>query len=375
MNRSKAIDILRALAVLLVIGRHMDRCPERVSPPMHSFTDKWVNGGWLGVDLFFLLSGFLVSGLLFREHQKFGNISIKSFLIRRGFKIYPAFWLLTLVTLAFLFLCHDRFNPLAIPCEFLFVQNYGPSLWVHTWSLAVEEHFYFFLVIFLTLLSRIRPARNAFRIVPVVFVALAIMCLTLRILTWYIAPVFIDKIHTFPTHLRIDGLFCGVVISYFYHRHPNQFMEWTSRWRWYLFAAGLLLLAPYFCFEMKSVPFVFTFGFTLIYIGGASLFMALMTVDIPEAFIPKAVAYVGSHSYSIYLWHYPVIKWLVPFVAGTVKEQRNWLLYFATYVLGSIIFGIGMATLVEFPLLRLRDRWFPSRGRPLSTHDATPPVA
>jgi peptidoglycan/LPS O-acetylase OafA/YrhL len=93
MQRSKAIDILRALAVFLVLGRHM--IPVASAGPSipgyfaHSFTTLWVRGGWIGVDLFFVLSGFLVSGLLFRGHQKFGVLSGKDFLIRRGLKIYP----------------------------------------------------------------------------------------------------------------------------------------------------------------------------------------------------------------------------------------------------------------------------------------------
>jgi peptidoglycan/LPS O-acetylase OafA/YrhL len=365
MKRSRAIDLLRVLAVLLVMGRHMDRCPENVSPFLHWITDKWEIGGWIGVDLFFVLSGFLVSGLLFGEYEKHGNISMKTFLVRRGFKIYPAFWLLTMVSIVIFIWRGDHFKRLAIPSEFLFVQNYGPSFWNHTWSLAVEEHFYFFLVIFLFALLKFRTGANPFRIVPLMFGALAVTCLALRFLTLKASPQFIDKAQLYPTHLRIDSLFCGVVISYFYHMRPAQFMNWAKTWRWFLFAAGVACLAPAFFFVLKKTPWIFTLGFTLFYVGAACLLMAMLGISIPDHAWSKIGAYVGSHSYSIYLWHMPVLLWIVPLFVGTVKVDRNWFAYFSIYIFGSIAFGILMSTLLEFPMLRLRDRLFPSRSRPL----------
>jgi peptidoglycan/LPS O-acetylase OafA/YrhL len=79
--RLRELDFLRGIAILLVLLRHIH---------LFSFTK---NMGWIGVDLFFVLSGFLVSGLLFKEYIKFGNIRPKLFLIRRGFKIYPIYFL------------------------------------------------------------------------------------------------------------------------------------------------------------------------------------------------------------------------------------------------------------------------------------------
>jgi peptidoglycan/LPS O-acetylase OafA/YrhL len=78
--RNERLDILRCIAILLVFGRH------------GFIYGTWMNVGWAGVDLFFVLSGFLISGLLFNEYQKTGEISLKRFYLRRGFKIYPAFW-------------------------------------------------------------------------------------------------------------------------------------------------------------------------------------------------------------------------------------------------------------------------------------------
>ncbi len=92
--RSKPIDALRAVAVILVLGRHAHF-------PATTLTDIWHRGGWVGVDLFFVLSGFLVSGLLFREFQATGGVGWTRFVARRGFKIYPAFWCLIFFTIGF----------------------------------------------------------------------------------------------------------------------------------------------------------------------------------------------------------------------------------------------------------------------------------
>ena len=84
-TRLRELDFLRGIAILLVLLRHNY---------LFDFTFKI---GWIGVDLFFVLSGFLVSGLLFKEYLKFGNINPSLFLIRRGFKIYPIFYLTALL--------------------------------------------------------------------------------------------------------------------------------------------------------------------------------------------------------------------------------------------------------------------------------------
>ena len=78
--RLQEIDFLRGLAILIVLFRH------------HWLTSFTFNFGWAGVDLFFVLSGFLVSGLLFSEYKKFGDLKPFRFLVRRGFKIYPMFF-------------------------------------------------------------------------------------------------------------------------------------------------------------------------------------------------------------------------------------------------------------------------------------------
>ncbi len=134
MQRIREIDFLRGIAILLVLCRHISYIP------ILKF------GGWIGVDLFFVLSGYLVSKLLFHEYIKFGKINTKRFLIRRGFKIYPLFYSLTIITLLTNYFLGDiphikRPELNTTLNEIFFIQNYSFGLWAHTWSLAVEEHF------------------------------------------------------------------------------------------------------------------------------------------------------------------------------------------------------------------------------------------
>mgnify|MGYP001205359475 CR=1 FL=1 len=100
-SRNLNLDILRAIAILLVLGRHMQVCPSDISPTISAITQKWQDIGWIGVDLFFVLSGFLVSMLLFKEVRIKGRLSIRHFLIRRGLKIYPSFYFFILVTVLY----------------------------------------------------------------------------------------------------------------------------------------------------------------------------------------------------------------------------------------------------------------------------------
>src|SRR5713226_5024265 len=160
-KRNQSLDVLRGVAVLLVIANHY---------PYYALA----RAGWIGVDLFFVLSGFLISGLLFSDLLSQGSISLGRFFIRRGLKIYPAFYFfLGLTTLLSPGIRHDG----RILSEVFFLQSYLPRIWGHTWSLAIEEHFYIMLPLLLIVLNR----RNWLRHIPAISVALIVGCLAMRI--------------------------------------------------------------------------------------------------------------------------------------------------------------------------------------------------
>lgn len=179
------LDVLRGVAILLVLGRHIDSCPIEQPYPLYVAMRLWQRCGWIGVDLFFVLSGFLVSGLLFREYKQHGNIRLSRFFVRRGLKIYPAFYLFLAVIVG-LGLYRGEGVPLSsILAAAFFVQNYAPNLfgtWSHTWSLAVEEHFYLLVGILLAVLLR-RRADEPFRCLIPCYAGVAILVLGMRLLT------------------------------------------------------------------------------------------------------------------------------------------------------------------------------------------------
>src|SRR6185503_12824637 len=133
--------------------------------------------------------------------------------------------------------------------EVLFLQNYIGGVWWHTWSLAVEEHFYLLLAGATWLLAKAHPSQ-AFRAIPALSLIVAVTCLGLRIATPHTNfPQLIN-----PTHLRIDSLMFGVLLSYGWHF--GRLKEQARRWRGLLGVAGVVLLAPAFVFPLQATWWV-----------------------------------------------------------------------------------------------------------------------
>lgn len=203
---------MRGMAIILVLFRHQF---------LFSFTEKM---GWIGVDLFFVLSGFLVSGLLFKEYLRFGYIQPKRFLIRRGFKIYPIYYLFYLVYLIPIIMDHN-YNIRFILSDLTFTQNYIHGwgyAYAASWSLAVEEHFYFGFAILLWISLRnnyvklkVESNLKGSSRVEVFIYSTMILCLIFRVLS-NLTPYNYARNFTM-THLRIDSLLAGVLISYLYY--------------------------------------------------------------------------------------------------------------------------------------------------------------
>ena len=199
------------------------------------------------------------------------------------------------------------------------------------------------------------------------FVLVALLCLALRIYVNHHFP-YSHKTHIFPTHLRLDGLFFGVLLSYGFHRDPAVFIATAQRLRYVLAITGVLLLVPAFCLPLETSPFIPTFGLSLFYLGSGALVIAALGATNPRTFFGKALAYVGSHSYSIYLWHMPVAALVASIVRRLPGNYNNWYVFAVVCLVEyPSVFGIGMAILIEFPVLRIRDRLFPSRGLPLGS--------
>ncbi len=358
--RNQTLDVLRAVAVLLVFSRHS----EGALIVSHL--------GWAGVDLFFVLSGFLVSGLLFREYQQAGQIMPGRFLIRRGFKIYPQFYLLVAASVAGMLLSGSTLGWPQLFAEIAFFQNYASAIWAHTWSVAVEEHFYILLTLGLGILAR-QGGEDPFRRLPGWILTACGLILGLRIATWYWYPQPSDYIHVFPSHLRMDSLLWGVLLSYLTVFRPGDIGIFVHRFGPYIPQTSILLLSP-IAFLDQSHPFIYTFGFSMVSIGFALLMLTVLhPTNLParSGRTTRLLAKLGRASYAFYLWHGPVL-----FVDD--RLMAYWTMRGLTIPIAAnlaLTFGMNLAIaflstwLVEQPFLRLRDRWFPSRARSPS-HDA-----
>jgi peptidoglycan/LPS O-acetylase OafA/YrhL len=400
-KRLASLDSLRAVAILMVVGGHMPNIDfPQDDVLLRSITGYWKEGGWVGVDLFFVLSGFLIGGLLFREFKQYGGISFGRFFIRRGLKIYPPFFAMIAVTIIVRICLAEEMRSYNIAGEILFLQNYLGKLWIHTWSLAVEEHFYILLPLVLFVLMRRKPkSTNPFARIPVLFLVLAVGELCLRVLNARYWDTFRVTRCLHPTHLRIDSLMFGVLGAYYYYFRHDDFVNLVYPRRRLLAGLGICLFLPAFFLPLGSTPFIYTAGFTLFYLGGGLVLAAMVVRKSSPGPVLTLLAFIGSYSYSIYLWHVPFKDWLVsplvhffgldaymaiqevplgglPSRIVFVFATASYVAFESLYVCGSLLFGIAMGKLLEYPVLHLRDRIFPSRigAVVLDTSSASPPL-
>jgi peptidoglycan/LPS O-acetylase OafA/YrhL len=345
MKRIRQLDILRAFAVLLVTASHLT---------WHPILSRF---GWTGVDLFFCLSGFLISGLLFRDYKASGRIHWWRFIIRRGFKLYPAYYTLIFGTVIF-------YKTSGIPLhwkdlwpDLIFVQDYKAGTWGHLWSLGIEEQFYLLLPFCLWLMVQRRQERP-FHWLPWLCGVVAVACLSMRAVQFYRVSPFDHYRLMRPFHLRCDSLFFGVLLSYLNEFRPESLKAlFYGRGR-FLVATSIVCIIPAVLFEQET-PFMYVFGLTLLYLGYGGILLYSLSCQSGEGVLVRLLSRIGRSSYSVYLWHLPVAWFSVSVLQGHLHWSRNPV--FGTYMLASVVVGIGMAQLIECPVLRFRERVFPDK--------------
>ena len=365
MNRLKELDFLRGIAIILVMLRHK------------YISEYTTNMGWIGVDLFFVLSGFLVSGLLFREYIKFGNIEPKRFLIRRGFKIYPIYFISYPLYLLPILL-FEKFKLPDFLSDMTFTQNYYRG-WGYanlaSWSLAIEEHFYFLFAILLFLglkykkiiLEKSKEIKNKRSSMEVIIVLTFIICLMLRI---HSNIVFHDQIlkNITMTHLRMDSLLAGTFIAYLYYFRINFLTNIFQSNKYLLGIIAFLGLSWTPFVDLENSFFAKTFGFTLLYISfGLTLIFFLLTGNINQklntffsTILVNGISKIGKYSYSIYIIHSFIIRWFQQFTATFQTDFHIYWNFLITSTL-SIFIGMLMTNTIENYFLKIRDQYFPSR--------------
>jgi peptidoglycan/LPS O-acetylase OafA/YrhL len=356
-HRNIALDVIRAVAILLVLCSHLPKIPADSPFVLRQIADFLRIFGHTGVDLFFVLSGMLVSGLLFKEYNLKGRVNIARFLVRRGLKLYPAFYFFLLVSVLIRVRLGGEIGIRNIIAEVLFVQNYFEGVWSHTWSLAVEEHFYLLLAIGIMVLAwshRPRP----FDVVPLVYVVLMFVVFYLRFRLFTHYP-FTFRTHRCPTHLQIDSLMFGVVLSYAIH-FWRATIEAMNRQKLLVVtvSSGILLVTL-----LLSGVWAFTLGHVLLYVGFGGFVLLAASGNWTLSKVLTGLGYVGAHSYSIYLWHTVVLvlgRLVLHKLQSSWHLSLSWEIKATIYILIAIGFGILLSKIVEIPVLNIRDRLFPS---------------
>lgn len=303
------LDGLRAIAVIAVIIYHLN--PQILS------------GGFLGVDTFFVISGFLITSLLLHEYRENGKIDLKNFWIRRFKRLIPAVVFLLMVLVTYMAIFHlERLA--AIKTDVIAALIYMSNWWFiieevsyfealevnplkHLWSLAIEEQFYIvwplILLILLTFVKRMS------RIWLITF-AISIISLVLMIILS--VPLGDNSRVYFGTDTRAHSLLIGVLLAYIFP--PFRLKKEIN-------TASSVVLNTVGFVTLGILIYMFTFvsaSHYWIYVGGLYGIAAVTTLLIAASVHPTTFfatkllgnplfVFIGKRSYSLYLWHYPII--------------------------------------------------------------------
>ncbi len=353
------LDHLRALAILLVLVFHY------LSFGHPQWATIFTNIGWTGVDLFFVLSGFLIASQLFAQIKNGKTISLKTFFLKRLFRIIPAY--LFIVAIYFCIPFFRERESLPPLWRFLtFTQNLGldrgnHGTFSHAWSLCVEEHFYLFLPIILLILQLSNSFKKAYWIIIILFIA----GFAIRYYSWHSLYLPNSDSNTdvdywamysyYPTYNRLDGLLIGVSIAAVYQFLPALWQRISKYGNW-LILIGIIILA--LCFQYCSTLYEYNtsiYGYTLISVGyGFMVAGALSPVSFLYKWKSGITTLIATLSYGMYLSHKGIIH-MTQVIFGDWGIDKNSSLMFLICVLLSIAFAWLLHLIIEKPFMKWRD--------------------
>ncbi len=345
-----SLDSLRALAVLAVIAYHYDA--------------SWARGGFLGVDLFFVLSGFLITTLLILEWRRSKRIAVGAFWGRRARRLLPAL-MIVLVLVAFITIYAidpwkragvrgDGIASLFYVANWRFVagkQGYfelfsAPSPLRHMWSLAIEEQFY--LVWPLVTYAALRAGRGSLRLLAIVCSGGILVSITVMAVVYRAGD---PSRAYYGTDARAHTILIGALLAIVLVRwEPSAAAK--RRIRIASVAAFVAILGAWIVATGTSARY---------YRGGSALYAVLACIVIAGALQPgplrsalslRPLAWIGQISYGLYLFHWPLVVWLVPTRVHVHGLPLNLLRLALTFAVATISFY-----LVELPI---RERRLPS---------------
>lgn len=342
-----ALDGLRAVAVLGVMGYHAGLAP--------------LGGGFLGVDVFFVLSGFLITTLLAAEHRRSGRIRLLAFWARRTLRLLPA--LVVMCALLKAWVWHLPWPALAGPVDreiaatLLYVANWAEiaglvrplGFFGHAWSLAIEEQFY----IAWPLLLGAMLARWLRTTTIAVVAAAAAGSGLLRAWMWTGPEASMRVFHGSDT--RAEALLLGCVTALVLE--AGLLPRDPSSTRFLRAAAGVssLLLAVAFACASPDSAWMFRGGFSVVALATAVLLVELVTTEqgpLARALASRPLVATGRISYGLYLWHWPVFLLLAPAFTGLGPAATVAARFAASFLAASASW-----LLVERHFLRWKEQW------------------
>jgi peptidoglycan/LPS O-acetylase OafA/YrhL len=374
------LDLLRAAAIVAVMLCHAD------SFDLLSDGDVAGDYGWMGVDLFFALSGFLIAGQLLRPWTRGARPDYPRFFARRLFRTVPAYLVVVAIYFAFPAL-QDRPHIAPLWKFLTFTQNIGltpGTALSHGWSLSVEEQFY---LVFPVVIALLAPRATPRRVVAAI-AAVVVLGIALRGWLWlhYVAAPPFDiaarpqhggaymTLIYYPTWTRLDGLLGGVCAALVSNFRPAWWSVLTARPNLCLAAGitGVGAAALMFGGEIGGF-FAATLGFPLLALSMALLVIAGAgrTSLIGRWPVPGASA-LAAGAYSLYLSHKIVFRLVAD--ASKAWPPAAQALALPVALAGALALGAALYWLVERPFLKLRDR-FREPARPVVLSEAAPTAA
>ena len=336
-KRISSVDVFRSIAILAVVLHHF----------------HWLPYGFLGVDLFFLISGLLVGGLLTNEFKIGNDINYFKFFLQRGFKIWPsyyAFLLLGNILAFFLFriIKADQIIPLWDFKRYLFFyQNFtGPPFhWVfdHIWSLCVEEHFYVLLPIMFLFLQKCIPEKHKIKALFVMIVLTIIAGIFFK----YLAYTYTKSKDTYSaTYNRIDALAWGVLLNFiitFFGKKIKSF-----KFSYIISFVGIIVfwLALYFSIKFDNGLYEKVYFHSIIPFSFFLILLGFYFIDLSGL---KIFRFISYYSYNWYLWH-PIFVVLISYYIG------NGIIGLTIYLILSFIIAVIATIFIEEPFLEVRKK-------------------
>ena len=359
-----ALDGLRAIAITLVIASHSKNDFVYVGGKQEPAGIFWfLNYTWTGVDLFFVLSGFLIGKILFQEMKQTGTVQVAPFLLKRGLRIWPLYYFICAVGLLRLMLAHAVPTFTALLPDFLFLTNYfKENLAYGSWSLAIEEQYYL-IASLLILVFRHQIARHRTKI-PVVLSILLLLAPMIRMVVWnhylqrQVDPFVIewDALHNYIfTHydgLVIGLIFAGVVVL----RTPESSLSPKKLEGWLL---GFLAITAG-CTYFYRVYFIYSFA---AFLYGTAVWHCLTS---PLGRVAKALSWpsfqvLSRLSYGMYLWYrFPLWRIAHFVMANSIGFPAlfQFLLIFIIDFICALLLASFTYVLIERPFLELRSKLY-----------------